>query len=411
MRRQQQQQRAASTSRRTATAITTLVVLGCASYAAASQCTAFDEAGQAYVFGASYGDLRLGSIEEFGSTASNASAAITSLTNKTGRPDFSGSNTQCFTNQFTNGLYVINAVASSPNDVYIYDFEGQAWSTQPTSGAPNASVAILDHDTNVLFAFANGGLTSLSFNQESAKSTGQTISWQAGAQVNDVPFNATGYQPVMGAANNHIQFLNTPGSNPGEAYIFVIHYAYWQPEVQSFGTFPVSPGQTVTVLSNSSAAPSKFAYIPDSGNETYVIDAKSNTTAAYPAPPTADLGARYSASTQVLLQLAPGGALAYLDLSASGDNGTTTSWTSVALPSDILALNGTVSTGNNTAITANAGGQVSTQGTSGFQSGGGTPPSDKITGSAASLILGGEGRVDLLGLGSLFAALAILATL
>lgn len=152
-----------------------------------SPCAAFDESGAAYIFGASYGDLRLGTVDEF------AADNVTTLTNKTGRPDFSGSNTQCFTvsrgwgrkvllflgrlrlrgsammrtstdllssrpvlfllpastaqtyrqNQFTNGLYVLNAVTGSPENVYIYDFGGQSWSTQPTSGGPNASVAIL----------------------------------------------------------------------------------------------------------------------------------------------------------------------------------------------------------------------------------------------------------------------------
>ena len=53
-------------------------------------CAAYDGTGQVgYVFGAPYGDLSLGP------DLSNPSAFV-SLTNKTGRPDFSGSNTQCF---------------------------------------------------------------------------------------------------------------------------------------------------------------------------------------------------------------------------------------------------------------------------------------------------------------------------
>lgn len=54
--------------------------------------------------------------------------------------------------------------------------------------------------TNVLFAFADGNVNSLSFNQDSAKSTGETISWTAGASGNEVAFNTTGYQPVMGVS-------------------------------------------------------------------------------------------------------------------------------------------------------------------------------------------------------------------
>lgn len=76
------------------------------------------------------------------------------------------------------------------------------------------------------------------------------------------------------ASNNHIQFLNTPGASEGSGYIFVIHYAYWQPEAQSFGSLPNAFGQTVTILSNSSAAPSTFAFVPEGGNGTYVVNAK-----------------------------------------------------------------------------------------------------------------------------------------
>ena len=58
--------------------------------ASAIPCAAYDGTGQVgYVFGAPYGDLSLGP------DLSNPSAFV-SLTNKTGRPDFSGSNTQCF---------------------------------------------------------------------------------------------------------------------------------------------------------------------------------------------------------------------------------------------------------------------------------------------------------------------------
>lgn len=53
-------------------------------------CAAYDGTGQVgYVFGAPYGDLSLGS------DLSDPSAFV-SLNNKTGRPDFTGSNTQCF---------------------------------------------------------------------------------------------------------------------------------------------------------------------------------------------------------------------------------------------------------------------------------------------------------------------------
>lgn len=56
----------------------------------ATPCAAYDGTGSvAYVFGAPYGDLSLG-------TDLLDPSAFVSLTNKTGRPDFTGSNTQCF---------------------------------------------------------------------------------------------------------------------------------------------------------------------------------------------------------------------------------------------------------------------------------------------------------------------------
>lgn len=140
-------------------------------------------------------------------------------------------------------------------------------------------------------------MNALAFDQSKAAATSQAIEWQLDAARNPEPFtdNAT-YRPVMGvssffhkdyvsslrlprtwtqAANNHIQFLNTPGSAAGEGAIFVIHYAYWQPELQSFGgALPNSFGQTVTILSNSSAAPNTFAFIPENGNATYVVNAR-----------------------------------------------------------------------------------------------------------------------------------------
>ena len=88
-------------------------------------------------------------------------------------------------------------------------------------------------------------MSALSFDQTAPRSTGATLEWLVGAANNDVPFDAATYaQPVLGvshalttglgrdqtdegelmplfwhaqAANNHIQFLNTPASAPGEA--------------------------------------------------------------------------------------------------------------------------------------------------------------------------------------------------
>ncbi|KAK9896224.1 hypothetical protein P389DRAFT_76328 [Cystobasidium minutum MCA 4210] len=315
-----------SSSSRAAASWLTLAALSALKTVSAIPCAAFDGTGtNAYVFGAPYGDLSLGS------DLTDPSAFV-SLTNKTGRPDFTGSNTQCFVNQFTNGLYVLGATNNSTNTAYIYDFISQSWSTQQLSGGPDPAsyTAILDHDTNVLYAYANGTMNALAFDQSKAVATSSAIEWQTDAAVNAEPFDDTAaYQPVMGAANNHIQFFNTPGSSAGEGYIFVIHYAYWQPEAQSFGAaLPNSFGQTVTILSNSSAAPNTFAFIPENGNGTYVVNAKSNTTEVYPGPSSSDSTARYGASTSGLLQVTGNGSLSFFNFGSGNQT-----WTSIDVSS------------------------------------------------------------------------------
>ena len=62
--------------------------------------------------------------------------------------------------QFFNAIYVLNADASSPSSIHIYDAKAKSWSTQsvglgdPSAGqtfdpTPGSYGAILDHDTNV----------------------------------------------------------------------------------------------------------------------------------------------------------------------------------------------------------------------------------------------------------------------
>lgn len=79
----------AMTSIKTAASLLALAGLYTAEHASAIPCAAFDGSGSvAYVFGAPYGDYSLGS--------DLTAPSFQSLTNKTGRPDFTGSNTQCF---------------------------------------------------------------------------------------------------------------------------------------------------------------------------------------------------------------------------------------------------------------------------------------------------------------------------
>lgn len=104
--------------------------------AAASICAAYSpDSSNAYIFG-SNGDYALGSTL-------NDSSTWQSLSNLTSRPPWTGNRTQCFTNQFTNGLYVLNADESNPSNAYIFDFSLQSWSVQETSGEPDYEYAAI----------------------------------------------------------------------------------------------------------------------------------------------------------------------------------------------------------------------------------------------------------------------------
>lgn len=78
--------------------------------------------------------------------------------------------------------------------------------------------AILDHDTNVFYALSKGELFFLNMGDLKAANT-SALSW---TDVQKAPYDAS-YQPVMAIAQNHIHFLNVPGTPEGDAQIFVIH--------------------------------------------------------------------------------------------------------------------------------------------------------------------------------------------
>ncbi|KAG6876442.1 hypothetical protein C0993_003144 [Termitomyces sp. T159_Od127] len=90
---------------------------------------------------------------------------------------------------------------------------------------------------------------------------------------NDVQSSGFGadYQPVMALAQNHIHFLNVPGVDAGSAKIFVIHFSFMQPEPQPYGKFPATHGQATSFFMESGVQ-QEFAFIPDDGSATYVIN-------------------------------------------------------------------------------------------------------------------------------------------
>lgn len=173
----------------------------------------------------------------------------------------------------------------------------------------------------------------------------------AWVDVEKTPY-PSGYQPVMALAENHIHFLNVPGTPVGDVDIFVIHCQshaqglipdanmisspvnYFQPDPQPFptpnGTFPATYGQTASFFLDSGVraelftfsvvnksyptnqVQEAFAFIPSDGSATYVLNVDTNTTQILAGPTTKDAAATYYASTNSLIQLDSQGDVSYL---------------------------------------------------------------------------------------------------
>ena len=144
------------------------------------------------------------------------------------------------------------------------------------------------------------------------------------------------YNPVMALAQNHIHFINIPGASSGTADIFVIHFSYFQPQTQSFGSFPETDGQTASFF-QTSGVQQEFAYIPSDGSATYVINVESNTTQTLAGPSVKDADAQYFAGITSLVQLsASQGSLQFLPYTEGSDNSKAawTKITSVTIPAN-----------------------------------------------------------------------------
>ena len=115
----------------------------------------------------------------------------------------------------------MNGDASNPSAVHIFNAASKSWSTQAvTTGTfdPSSFTAILDHDTNVFYALSKGELFFLDMGSLTSANS-SAVSW---TDVEKSPYGDT-YQPVMAIAQNHIHFLDVPGTPTGDADIFVIH--------------------------------------------------------------------------------------------------------------------------------------------------------------------------------------------
>jgi hypothetical protein len=279
-------------------------------------CVAFDINNNLLVFGLGEKDWNAGTQDNWSS-----STGATDIT-KSGRPAFDGENTTCYLAQFFNAIYVLNGDKSNPSAIYIYDATAKSWSTQSVKAVgfdPTSFNAILDHDTNLFYALSHGEMYTLDMvSMKSANSS--AISWN---DVEKPPF-ADGYNPVMAVAQNHIQFLDVPGAAAGQAQIYVIHYNFFQPDLQPYApssggsAFPTIHGQATSFFQETGVQ-QEFAFIPDDFSGTYVVNVETNTTQVLAPPTSKDTSAIYFASITSLVQLDSTGAVSYLPYK-QGDN-------------------------------------------------------------------------------------------
>lgn len=232
----------------------------------------------------------------------------------TGRPPFDGTQTTCYLSQFNNAIYALDADKSDTSAVYIYNVAGKSWSKQevnPGGPDPTSLVTILDHDSNVFYALDNGVMWFLNMESEVVANT-TALSW---IQVGNPSFDTTGYKPTMALAENHVHFIGVPGASAGDAFIFVIHFSFFQPTVQSYpaasgSTFPSTHGQTASFFLESGVQ-TQFAFIPDDGSGTFVVDVVNNATIPLSAP-TDKSSSTFAASITALVQLTEDGNIFWL---------------------------------------------------------------------------------------------------
>ncbi|KAF8898018.1 hypothetical protein CPB84DRAFT_1681602 [Gymnopilus junonius] len=346
----------------TALAVAGTQLYGTASAAASaspSACVAFDVNWNLLAFGFNGKDYDAGTQDTWGS------GTPTDITTS-GRPPFNSVNATCYLSQFTNAIYVLNADTANPSSIYIYDATAKSWTTQSvTTGKfdPTNFATILDHDTNVFYAYSAGELYSLDMGLlKAANST--PIPWNDVQQPDlsaDSAGTATpgadtaGYQPVMALAQNHIHFLGISGIPAGDAKIFVIHFSFMQPAPQNYGTaFPSTHGRAASFFLDAGVQ-QEFAFIPDDGSATYVINVESNTTKTLSGPSVKDPFAQYYASTSALVQLTTSGQVNFL---AYNPNTTTSggTWSAVSkLPSAASTLGSSTSAGAGAAAPTGSG--------------------------------------------------------
>lgn len=121
----------------------------------------------------------------------------------------------------------------------------------------------------------------------------------------------------------------------GRVLIEHLVVSYFQPQAQAYplpdgSAFPATHGKTASFF-QASGVQQEFAFIPDDGSNTFVINVETNTTQSLAGPPSKDPNAIYAASVTALVQLDSTGALSFLPYK-EGDASTNSAakWASVA---------------------------------------------------------------------------------
>ncbi|OCF34632.1 hypothetical protein I316_03673 [Kwoniella heveanensis BCC8398] len=358
-------------------------------------CVQFDASWNLYAFGGDQ-DVKLGS------NSSWAQPSVSPLTTS-GRPPWTGDNAQCILSQTNNAMYVVGGDSSDLSKIYIYNFASDSWSSQTTSGAPSdlgnsRSSSILDHDTNVIFTLTTGsGLYQLDMSSVTNAASSNALSWEA---VSSPSFTETGYTVTAAQAANHVFYFGVPGTAAGSANLFVVHYAYFQPDAQKFsGTaFPDSAGQAISIPNESDNVPYSMVFVPNDFSNTYIATHWTdlgdytvttgapfatdiiNSTQTVSAPTSQDKAASYAASPYDLVQIDTTGQIYYYNNVINSDYTVPSggSWQKMSY----ALTGGSASSSNSTSSSAAPSGSASASasGASASQSGSAT---GSATGSAS----------------------------
>lgn len=224
----------------------------------------------------------------------------------------------------------------------MYDFAGNSWSTQNTSRTPSdlgnsRSSSVLDHDTNVFFTLTtDSGLYQLDLSSITNSASSGTLTWEA---VENPSFSVDGYTVTAAQAANHIFYFGVPGAANGSAYVFVVHYAYFQRMAQAFNgpAFPDAYGQAISIPDAANNVPYSMVFIPHDFSDTYIVthwtslsnysvssDAPFdvnliNSTQTLPAPTSQDKAAAYAASPYAIVQIDAAGDIYYMSNPVQSD--------------------------------------------------------------------------------------------